>query len=213
MSLQTNVQGLATRVATEFKSVRTVLGLLTNLTTTNKTNLVAAINEVKAVADNAAGVTPGASINDTTASTSTVYSSTKTEAVATAAANTRVNALIAGAPAALDTLSEIADAIAANQSGIGSLVDGLNARVRHDVNNQGLTTTQQANARTNIGAAATTHTHSLASGDVTGILPISKGGTGASTATAALTALGGISAAAIGDPETNFVATFEAGLV
>jgi hypothetical protein len=52
MSLATQVQSLATRIATECKALRTLINGntadLSALTTTTKTNLVAAINEVKA---------------------------------------------------------------------------------------------------------------------------------------------------------------------
>ena len=45
MSLQGHLQDLATRVATELKTVHTRMGALSSLTTANKTNLVSAINE------------------------------------------------------------------------------------------------------------------------------------------------------------------------
>lgn len=53
MSLASNVTDLATRVATEFKTIRSLVtgsgtGTLSGLTTTDKTSVVAAINEVKA---------------------------------------------------------------------------------------------------------------------------------------------------------------------
>jgi hypothetical protein len=53
MSLATNVTDLATRIGTEFKTIRTLIsgsgtGNISGLTTTDKTSLVAAINEVKA---------------------------------------------------------------------------------------------------------------------------------------------------------------------
>ena len=41
-----------------------------------------------------------------------------------------------------------------------------------------------------VGASSSNHTHSLTGTDLTGTLPVSKGGTGATTATAARTALG-----------------------
>lgn len=50
----------------------------------------------------------------------------------------------------------------------------------------GATTAEQA--RTNLGAAAASHTHAIS--DVSGTLPVSQGGTGATTAYAALQALG-----------------------
>lgn len=53
MSIASQVSSLATRVATEFKSIRTLIsgsgtGNISGLTTTDKSSLVAAINEVKA---------------------------------------------------------------------------------------------------------------------------------------------------------------------
>tara|TARA_R110000822_G_scaffold86391_5_gene201426 strand:- start:44 stop:745 length:702 start_codon:yes stop_codon:yes gene_type:complete len=55
MSLVTNITDLTTRIATETKSIRTLLNGnaadLTSLTTTAKTNLVAALNEVKGLVD------------------------------------------------------------------------------------------------------------------------------------------------------------------
>ena len=48
MSLATQLSNLSTRIGTEFKSVRTSMGSLVSLSTTEKTSLVAAINEVYA---------------------------------------------------------------------------------------------------------------------------------------------------------------------
>lgn len=80
MSLSSNVASLATRVATEFKSLRLALtgnasGSLSGLATTNKDHLVAAINEVNTKAESAAG--GGATIDDDNVSSGTVYSSAK----------------------------------------------------------------------------------------------------------------------------------------
>lgn len=71
MSLQSNLSSAFTRVATEFKTVYTRIGALGDLTTTNKTNLVAAVNEVRAAAASATG------INDETTTTTTTWSSSK----------------------------------------------------------------------------------------------------------------------------------------
>lgn len=69
----------------------------------------------------------------------------------------------------------------------------------------GATTAEQA--RTNLGAAAASHTHAVS--DITGTLPVSKGGTGATSAYAALQALGvkmGTSAApSSGTPNTIYI--------
>jgi len=85
MSLATQITALTTRLGTEFKGVYAKQGNLTSLTTTAKGSLVLAVTEVKSIADAAAGGGGGAIINDTAPSTSTVYSSSKTESyVATA---------------------------------------------------------------------------------------------------------------------------------
>jgi hypothetical protein len=168
MSLVSNLQNFATRVATEIKGVRTLVNGnatdLSALTTTAKTNLVAAINEVKGSITAA-----GAQINDTAASTTTVYSSSKTNS----AISTAVSGLVSSSPATLDTLKELADAIGDDPNYAATTATALGNRLRVDVSTQALTTTQQSNGQTNLGVY----------------------GTGT-----------------IGDPTTDFVATFVAGL-
>lgn len=63
MSLASQVTSLATRVATEFKTIRTLIsgsgtGTISGLTTTDKTSLVAAINEVKAAGGGGSSTLP-----------------------------------------------------------------------------------------------------------------------------------------------------------
>lgn len=71
MSLQSNLQSVITRIATEFKGIRNTLGDLTTLTTSHKSTVVGAINEVRAAAASATG------INDSATSTTTTWSSSK----------------------------------------------------------------------------------------------------------------------------------------
>jgi hypothetical protein len=163
LSIVTQVNNALTRIGTEFKSVRTSIGSLASLSTTNKTSVVDAVNEVRGLVGNA-----GAQINDTAPATGTVYSSSQTEARISAA----VAALVGAAPGALDTLSELADALGDDPNAITTLTTAVGNRVRFDAA-QSLTGTQQTQARTNIGA---------------------------------------ISAADVGDPNTDFVATFVAAL-
>lgn len=66
MSLASQLQNLAVRSATEFKSVRASLGTLANLTTTEKASLVGAINELRAGLA-AGGTVTAAAITDATA--------------------------------------------------------------------------------------------------------------------------------------------------
>lgn len=151
MSLETRLRDLATRIATECKSLRTLINGnaadLTALTTTAKSNLVVALNEVKALADAAAG-SGGAEINDLTTTTTTTWSSSKINTQITSA----LAALTSGAPGALDTLDELAAALGDDANFAATVTTALSNRVRTDTAAQGLNSTQQTNARTNIGA-------------------------------------------------------------
>jgi phosphopantothenoylcysteine synthetase/decarboxylase len=150
MSLASQLQTLATRIGTEFKTVRSeivaLVGAKSSLTTTDKSTIVAAINEVKASISGA-----GAAIDDVTASTTKVYSSSKTNsAIATAVAN-----LVNSAPGTLDTLGEIATALAADEATATALATSVGNRLRFDAA-QSLTAPQQAQAQTNMNAADAT---------------------------------------------------------
>lgn len=152
MSLATNLQNLAQRIGNEQKALRTLLNgnAADNsaLLTTAKSNLVAAINELHTAVQNAAE-SGGAAINDDAPSTATTYSGTKIEALVSGA----VAAFAAGAPEALDTIDELAAALQDNPAQITDILTALANRVRFDAA-QTLTAPQQAQARTNIGAAS-----------------------------------------------------------
>ena len=79
MPLDTNASNFAQRAGNEAKALRTLINGnaldLSSLTTTAKNNLVAAVNEVKTIADAAAG--GGVSINDTATNTTQTWSSQK----------------------------------------------------------------------------------------------------------------------------------------
>jgi microcompartment protein CcmK/EutM len=145
MSLATNVTNLATRVATEIKTLRTLINGNaadnTALITTAKGNLVAAINEVALATQNASG------INDTATSTSTAWSSSKTNTEI----QNRVAALVASAPTTLDTLDELAAALGDDPNFGATITTALGNRVRFDAV-QTLTGAQQQQARDNIAA-------------------------------------------------------------
>lgn len=242
MSLVTNITDLATRIATEMKGVRGLVNGnaadLSALQTTAKGNLVAAVNEVKAATSSAAG------INDSTTSTSSTWSSSKTNtelgtkaaashthttanvtgldaalagkaatshghAIAdtsglqtaldgkaaashthtsaavtdfAASVDARINTVLdrAAAGTALDTLDEIASAIGDDANFAATMTTALGNRVRVD-GAQAFTAPQQAQGRTNIGAA-----------DAAALATLSSN---------------------VGDTTTNFVSTFNAGLL
>jgi di/tripeptidase len=169
-TLATRISDLATRIATEVKSLRTLINGnaadLSALTTTAKTNLVAALNEVRALASGNAG----AAINDASTATTSVWSSSKVSSQIT----TQVNALLgASTPAALDTLDELANALGDDANFAGTMTTALANRVRYDAA-QTLTAPQKAQAKSNIDAYGNLE---------------------------------------IGNPDSDFVATFNAGLV
>ena len=163
-TLATRITDLATRLATECKSIRTLLNGnaadLSSLTTTQKTSLVAAINELKTAIDNSGSAI---TISDSTSSTTEVWSSSKVSAAIAQAKSDLVN----GAGAALDTLSELAAALGNDASFASTVTTALGYRLRFDAA-QTLTAGQKTQACANLG---------------------------------------------IGEPDTDFVTTFNSGLV
>ena len=173
MSLVTNITNLTTRIATETKAIKTLLNGnsadLSSLTTTDKTSLVGALNELAA---DLASIDVTAQIegyiDDATTATTSLWSSSKIDSQIANA----VSALVDGAPGVLDTLNELAAALGDDADFATSISTAL------------------------AGKAASVHSHAIS--DVTGLQ----------------TALDGKALAAdVGDSTTNYVTTFEAGLV
>ena len=143
MSLATRIESLVIRVAQEFNDVRAKAGNLANLTTTDKSNLVAAINELKAA------VVSSAVIDDAHVAATTTYSSNKIVSLLDALKTE----ILGGADAAYDTLVEIQQLLQNGTSGLDALLAAVNNRVRFDAA-QSLTVAEQLQARSNIGAAS-----------------------------------------------------------
>lgn len=106
------------------------IGDLTTLTTTEKTSLVKAINELKA-------------------SIGAVNTGTDENAVNQLIDN-KINALVDNAPEALNTLKEIADKLQADESTATALASTVSKKVSFD-SVQTLSTEQQKQAQENIG--------------------------------------------------------------
>ena len=163
-TLIVRISDLATRMATECKSLRTLVNAngadLSALTTTQKASLVAAINELKTAVDNAGS---SITISDSSSSTTQVWSSSKVASEITAAKNALTN----GAAAALDTLSELASALGNDANFSSTITTALSYRLRFDAA-QTLTSGQKTQACANLG---------------------------------------------IGEPDTDFVTTFNSGLI
>ncbi|CAK0741586.1 conserved hypothetical protein [Gammaproteobacteria bacterium] len=144
MSMQTQIQAFVLRCANEFKVLRGQIGNLGSLNTLNKSNLVAAINEIRVSGGTASVIDDG-----TPGSLATTFSASKITGLLGALKGD----ILGGADAVFDTLKELQVALAADQTGMAVLADAVSNRVRYDTV-QSLTATDQAQARANIGAAS-----------------------------------------------------------
>ena len=119
--------------------------------------------------------------------------------------DTEVASLVDSAPGALNTLNELAAAINDDATFSSTVTTALGNRLRVDTSSQGLSGTQQANARTNLNvdvagtdnstnvtlATVSNNYLSIVGQTITsGTVPVSLGGTGATSASAARSALG-----------------------
>lgn len=123
-TLQSRLNDLIVAIKTKTKSIQTMIGGTSNSDvsglSTTATNLVAAINEVKATAD-AALADAGATINDAAPGAATTYSSNKIASEITAAKAAVKSEILGGAGPTVDTLFEIAALMAANESSDAAL--------------------------------------------------------------------------------------------
>lgn len=164
MSLQIRLSDFITAVGTDYKQLKTWMfgsttASLANLTTTDKTSLVAAINEVQSevgsggtqpdATEAVKGIVELATLSEVATGTDALRAVTpagvRQERVAL-----KAEILGAGVPAALDTLDELAAALADDSNFAATTTTALANRLRVDTAAQGLTTTQQSNGRTNL---------------------------------------------------------------
>lgn len=130
------ITALAIRIGTECKTLRA--------------EITAVDGDVKTLQTTVQGLPQ---INDTTASATSLYSSSKVDSQITAAKQAVKNDLLGGAGAAYDTLKELADLINNNASAIQAIEALAAGHVKFD-GAQELTAEQKAQARANIGAMA-----------------------------------------------------------
>ena len=148
MTLEARVVALAQAIGTDVKTLTAAQGSLSALNTTTKTGLVAAINELRTLIGSA-----GAAINDGAGNgnTSVTWSADKIFDSIEAAKAAIKSEILGGAGTALDTLNELAAALGNDPSFATTIAASVANRVRYDAA-QTLTSPQQAQARTNIGA-------------------------------------------------------------
>ena len=130
-TLEQRLNSLASAIGADIKALRDASGVLANLPTTAKNNLVAAIAEVYSMANNNSN-------------------QVAVDAAISAAINDLRNELRAGAGSALDTFAEVAAQLQADESAAAALATAINNRVRFD-EAQNLSAAQQLQACTNIG--------------------------------------------------------------
>lgn len=183
--LSTNVQNLAIRVGTEFKTAYAAIdatrvlisgnatGDLTSLVTGTRTNLVAALNETyQYIVDVQALITdlqnnefsladiPNASAEvvglvQLATAEQAIDGTSSVLAVTPEGVKAAIAQVVGGAPETLDTLEEIAAALGADPNLATTILDAVANRVRFDAP-QGLAENQQQQALSNIGAVSYT---------------------------------------------------------
>lgn len=138
-----NLSAAFTAAGVDVKGLLAKIGDLGALTTTQKASLVGALNELKT------GIGAAVKIDDTKTQAGTTWSSTKINS----AINAAISALVSGAPEALDTIKEVADAINTNKDAITALQQIAAGHVKFDAA-QTLNDTQKQQARENIDAVS-----------------------------------------------------------
>ena len=190
MSQSEKILALASAVGAKCKELNAHIGGLSSLTTTAKTSLVVALNEVnaalsalsgtvgtngsdiaqlkldvaaveKAVEDLEGVVEAQTNIDDSKVGTTTTYSSSKVVSEINAAKQAVKDEILDGAGDAFDTLKELQDAIAANKGLIEAFEAVAAGHVKFD-GAQSLTDDQKGVARSNIGAVAQADHEALA---------------------------------------------------
>lgn len=146
MSLESRIISLAQAIGADVKALRAERGNLASLSTTAKSNLVDAINEIYSIVGNGATINDSAGNGNTTVTWSAdkIYDSIEAAKVAVQ------DSILGGASAAYDTLLELEQLATSNSSTAIALATAVNNRVRYDAA-QTLTTEQQLQACTNIG--------------------------------------------------------------
>ena len=137
--LQDNLEAVFAQIGTDVGlSKKDIIALQTAV------GAIGAISPTAVISDAA-----GAGVFDKT------WSADKLIAYITAAATQAKDDIINGAPAALDTLLEIAGQLAADQTALGALVLALDAAIRTDIV-QTFTDAQKTQAQENMGVTAST---------------------------------------------------------
>ena len=141
---------MATPLQDNLEAVFTQIGADVGLSKKDIIDLQTAVGAISAISPTAViSDAAGAGVFDKT------WSADKLIAYITAAATQAKDDIINGAPAALDTLLEIASQLSADQTALGALVLALDAAIRTDIV-QTFTDAQKTQAQENMGVTAST---------------------------------------------------------
>jgi hypothetical protein len=181
VNLDQRVTLLAQAVGTDVKTLRTSIGVLANLTSTSKSDIVSALNETLgkvATQSSAIGTLSSlatsaksnlvAALNEVHASIAAIDSTGLLDDLADSTVTNKtfsaqkilsliastVSGLVDSAPATLNTLNELAAALGNDANFATSVAAAIGNRVRVDAA-QSFTAGQQTQGRENIGAAST----------------------------------------------------------
>lgn len=218
MTFAVNISNVITRITTEFKTIRTFIsgsatGNLSGLTTTSKTSLVSAINEVKAgnsgsppsASETVSGIIEIASLAEVITGTDSLRAVTP-QGVKQATNAVKTEILGAGVPEALDTLDELAAALGNDSNFAASMTTNLAGK--QPLNTDLTAIAGLTSAADKVPYSTGAGTWSMATFTAAGRALIDD-----ADIIAQRTTLSVYSKSELGDPETDFVAVFEAGLL
>ena len=213
MSLQVRLSDLITAIGTDYKQFRTWItgsatGDLSGLTTTDKSSLVAAVNEVKSTAStgappattSAAGIIEIATLPEVATGTDTVRAVTP-QGVRQERDALKAEILGPGVPAALDTLDELAAALADDANFAASVTTALAGKQPLDADLTAIAAL--ASAADKVPYSTGAQTWALSAFTAAGRALVDD-----ADAAAQRTTLSVYSQAELGDPETNLVALY-----
>lgn len=156
MTTDANIQAGFNALVTGVNNVKALIGPgatpLTALTTTDKSNVIAALNELKSSIDSVSA-SVGATIDDATTNTTNAWSGSKISTELAAATQNAIDAIVDGAPAAKDTLVELITFIDANE---GSIVTMLAEQAKRVAVNQAqsFTAAEKIQGNANLGSVS-----------------------------------------------------------
>lgn len=219
MSLKTNLESLATSIATQIKGLKIMItgtstGTLATLQTTDKTSIISAINEARTTggsgtpptaSDTVAGVIEIATLAEVTTGTDATRAVTP-QGVKQATDAVRSSILGAGVPAALDTLDELAAALADDANYAASVTTALAGKQPLDADLTAIAAL--TSAANKVPYSTGTNTWALADFSAAGRALVDDADVAAQRTT-----LDVYSKTEIGNPETDLVAVFQAGLL